>query len=119
MLDLPENLMSAESQPETKETSELSSWRGNKILAPEQSATVSSASSVSQTRTHLISDAASIQTGSAKVVQTFVEVVRILSKKLICLCLDDLQFADEESIDLLCNIMTRKLNVALIVSFGL
>lgn len=116
MLDLPENLMSADSQPTTRAENDPSIWKGNKHL--EQSVSASSASSHKDTRTNLISNSGGIKSGSSKVVQTFIEVVRVLSTKLICLCFDDLQFADEESFDLLSNIMTRKLGIVLIVSSG-
>lgn len=119
MLDLPENLMSAEAHQTAKEAGDQPSWRGNKSLSLEPSESVSSASVYSNTRINLVGDNARDKTGSSKVLQTFVEVLRVLSAKLICLCLDDLQFADEESFDLLSNIMSRKLGIVLIVSFGL
>ena len=54
---------------------------------------------------------------SLKFLNTFVEVLRILTTgKLICLCLDDLQFADEESLELITNIVVSRLQVVLIVS---
>lgn len=118
MLDLPENLMSSEAQ-QTKEASDVPTWRANKNSGLESSESAISANAHSNTRVNLISDSANIKNGSAKVLSIFVEVVRVLSAKLICLCLDDLQFADEESFDLLSNIMSRKLGIVLIVSFGL
>lgn len=55
-------------------------------------------------------------TKSLRFMNIFVEVLRVLSRnKLICLCLDDLQFADEESLDLLSSIITGKLRVVLMV----
>lgn len=119
MLDLPENLMSAEAHQTAKEAADQPSWRGNKNQKLEPTESASTASVYSNTRTNLIGDNARNKSGSSKVLQTFVEVLRILSAKLICLCLDDLQFADEESFDLLSNIMTRKLGIVLIVSSGL
>ena len=119
MLDLPENLMSAEAQQKAKVASDLPTWRSNKGSGLELSESASSASIRSNHRANLISDTASIKNGSAKVLSMFVEVVRVLSTKLICLGLDDLQFADEESLDLLSNIMSQKIGIVLIVSSGL
>ena len=119
MLDLPENLLSAETQQPAMEASDLTPWRGNKSLRPDAGESTSSASVRSNSRANLISDIANMKAGSAKVLSMFVEVVRVLSAKLICLCLDDLQFADEESLDLLANVMSRKIGIVLIVSSGL
>lgn len=54
---------------------------------------------------------------SLKFITIFVEVLRIIStNKLICLCLDDLQFADEESIDLISSVMAKKLGIVLLTT---
>lgn len=119
MLDLPENLMSVEAQQTAKGASNLTPWRGTKSFRPDPSESTSSASVRSNPRANFISDTANTKNGSNKVLSMFVEVVRVLSAKLICLCLDDLQFADEESLDLLANIMSRKIGIVLIVRFGL
>ena len=119
MLDLPENLLSTEAQQRAQEASDLTPSRSNKSLGPDLSESTSSASVHSNFRANLIPDTANIKNGSAKVLSMFVEVVRVLSAKLICVCLDDLQFADEESLDLLANIMSRKIGIVLIVSFSL
>lgn len=56
-------------------------------------------------------------TKSMKIINMFAEVLRVLStSKLICLCLDDLQHADGESLELLGSIITRKLGIVLIIS---
>lgn len=53
---------------------------------------------------------------SLRFMNIFLEVLRVLSRnKLLCLCLDDLQFADEESLELLSNIVSGKLGVVLMV----
>lgn len=119
MLDLPENLMSVEAQQTPKETSDLPSWRVTRNPGVESSASASSASNQSSAENKLTPDNANNKTQSSQVLKTFVEVLRVLSAKLICLCFDDLQFADEESLDLLSNIMSRKLGIVLIVSLCL
>lgn len=58
-----------------------------------------------------------ITTQSPKFMNIFLDVLRILSgTKLICLCFDDLQYGDEESLNLISNIILRKLGIVLIVS---
>ena len=48
---------------------------------------------------------------------TYLDVLRSLaSGKLICLCLDDLQFADEESVELIASIIAGKIRVVLITT---
>ena len=45
----------------------------------------------------------------------FVEVLRVLSNgKLICLCVDDMHAADDESLDLIANIIEKGLNVLIV-----
>ncbi|KAI9801461.1 MAG: hypothetical protein M1833_002693 [Piccolia ochrophora] len=48
----------------------------------------------------------------------FLDVLRLLAQhKFICLCFDDLHFADEESLELLSNIIAAKIKLAVIVSY--
>lgn len=106
MLDLPENLVSPAAQyiPRTV-TATVSSKQGyNKSLRAEivesssiHSGAMSNSLSVGP---HLASDflRAGSNPRSLKFMNIFLEVLRVLSNnKLICLCLDDLHFADEES----------------------
>ncbi|MCJ1313739.1 hypothetical protein MMC25_007419 [Agyrium rufum] len=54
---------------------------------------------------------------SLKFMNTFLEVLRILSAgKLITLCLDDLQYADDESVELITNVINSRLKVVMILS---
>ena len=54
---------------------------------------------------------------SLKIMNMVAEVFRVFSNnKLICLCLDDLQYADGESLELLSSIIARKLEIVLIIS---
>ena len=54
---------------------------------------------------------------SMKFINIFVEILRILSThKLICFCLDNLQYADDESLDLLLKILEMRLGIVLLVS---
>ena len=52
----------------------------------------------------------------SKYLSIFLDVISILAtSKTICLCFDDLQYADEESVDLICDIIRRRLGIVLIV----
>jgi len=54
---------------------------------------------------------------SLRFLNTYLELLRTLaSGKLICLCLDDLQFADEESIELISSIVSGKLRIVLLTT---
>lgn len=56
-------------------------------------------------------------TKSIRLINTYMDVLRtICTGKLICLCLDDLQSADSESIDLLMHIIKAKVPVVLLLS---
>lgn len=56
-------------------------------------------------------------TKSIRLINTYMDVLRtICTGKLICLCLDDLQAAESESIDLLCHIIKAKVPVVLLLS---
>ncbi|KAH0558987.1 hypothetical protein GP486_004400, partial [Trichoglossum hirsutum] len=57
-------------------------------------------------------------TRSLRFMNTFLEVLRLFAQhKFICLCLDDLQFADEESLELISNIVSSRIRLILIVTY--
>ncbi|KAK5084514.1 Chk1 protein kinase [Lithohypha guttulata] len=54
---------------------------------------------------------------SIRLINTYIDVLRLLSStKVVCLCLDDVHAADEESIDLIGNIIRARLPVAILLS---
>ena len=56
-------------------------------------------------------------TKSIRLINTYLDVLRLLSSsKVICLCLDDLQAADDESIELIDNITRARLPIVLLLS---
>lgn len=121
MLDLPENLISLENECITRSggTATSQHW----LKKPRKLEEADSMNGTNRTngnaRTHLTSDflRGTANTRSLKFMNIFLDVLRVLScDKLICLCLDDLQFADEESLDLISNIVARKLGIVLVVS---
>ncbi|KAL8947130.1 MAG: hypothetical protein Q9222_006554 [Ikaeria aurantiellina] len=117
-LDLPEDLISTEGigsgklRPghSTGEAFNTPTGDAASLLSAHSSQAVSSQTGAG----HLRGDTNAY---SSRLLSLFLKVMRILAtSKMICLCFDDLQFADEESIDLLCNIMTRKLGLMIIFS---
>lgn len=121
MLDLPENLIFWEAQYPTRASNVSSQQGANRSLRAQTTESSSLTSGQSSNHgTHLTSDflRGASNTRPLKFMYIFLEVLRVLSSnKLICLCLDDLQYADEESLELVSNIMSRKLGVVLIVSY--
>lgn len=54
---------------------------------------------------------------STKIISMFVEVLRVLSnQKLICLALDGIHLADDESLDLLSNIISKRMGILILAT---
>ena len=122
MLDLPENLISTDVQYTNKLAASSSQQWLNKSMRTDLGDNTSARSTAS----------GNISTGNQKSIDflrgggnppslkfttIFVEVLRILStKKLICLCLDDVQFADEESLDLISHVIVKKLGIVILTT---
>ncbi|PQE31946.1 hypothetical protein CJF32_00001528 [Rutstroemia sp. NJR-2017a WRK4] len=57
-------------------------------------------------------------TRSVRLMNTFLDVLRVFTyHKFICFCLDDLQFADEESLDLITQIIAARMKMVIIVTY--
>jgi serine/threonine protein kinase len=57
-------------------------------------------------------------TKTIRFMNTFLDILRIFSTHhLICLCLDDLQFADDESMELITQVIAARLKMVLIVTY--
>lgn len=57
-------------------------------------------------------------TKSIRLMNTFLDVLRVFAQhKFLCFCLDDLQFADDESLELISQIISSKMKVVLIVTY--
>lgn len=121
MLDLPEQLISmGDLQDASKQDSSPMSQQGlNRSLRAEMHDSSSTHSSMSgNSAGHSTADflRGGSSSKSMRFMNIFLEVLRVLSRnKLLCLCLDDLQFADEESLELLSNIVSGELGVVLMV----
>lgn len=122
MLDLPESLIYAETQHAKRNPAAFSQQGVNKSVQTEiadVSSTHSAQSGSLGTGSHMTSDLlrGGANPRSLKFITVFVEVLRILSaNRLICLCLDDLQFADDESLQLVSSIISKKLGILIMVS---
>lgn len=122
MLDLPENLISTDTQYTKPPNAPTQGF--NKSLKAETTEVSSStrstlSSTTADTGTCAPSDLlrAGANTQSLKFLTIFIEVLRILAtSRLICLCLDDINYADEESLDLISNIISRKLGVVIVTT---
>lgn len=122
MLDLPESLVSVDAQYINKTTAFTSqagmnkSARGEMIeISSARSATSGDLMSGNQLPAEFLRGGANPR--SLNFMTVFVEVMRILStNKLICLCLDDLPFADEESLDLVSTIISKKLGIVILTT---
>lgn len=57
-------------------------------------------------------------TKSMPLVNTFLDVLRVFTEhKFVCFCLEDLQFADAESLDLITQIVFSRMNIVIIVTY--
>ena len=118
MLDLPANLIYAGVEAQQissglKPLSQRTPFRYERRDSASGLSTHSSISTGTQSSTFFRGHVAH----NMKFMTTFLEVFRILSSgKLICLSLDDLQYADDESIELLTNLITGKMRIAIILT---
>lgn len=57
-------------------------------------------------------------TKSLRLMNTFLDVLRVFAQhKFLCFCLDDLQYADDESMELISQLISSKMKVVLIVTY--
>jgi serine/threonine protein kinase len=57
-------------------------------------------------------------TKSMPLMNTFLDVLRIFTEHgFVCFCLEDLQFADDESLDLITQIVSSRMNIVIIVTY--
>ncbi|KAI0972922.1 putative histidine kinase HHK1p [Xylaria arbuscula] len=57
-------------------------------------------------------------TKTIRFMNTFLDILRIFaSHQFICLCLDDLQFADDESMDLITQVIASRLKMVLVITY--
>ena len=124
MLDLPEGLINAD-RPTIASGSLLGSVVAQSGFNRSLQSEVMDGSSAHSTQsggalTSELTRGSIVNSRSMKFITIFVEVLGILSShKLICLCLDNVQFADDESLELLSSILERKLGILILVNMSL
>ena len=123
MLDLPESLISTDGQFSNHRVATAAAQTGfNRSLRAEMIDNASSHSTQSSDHVSGSQMAADFLRGGAnprslKFITVFIEVMRILStNKLIVLCLDDLPFADEESLELIGTLISKKLGIVILAT---
>ncbi|GAP85527.2 putative serine threonine protein kinase [Rosellinia necatrix] len=127
ILGLPEFLFG---QPEQNISSSASSIQSstsgrNSLLPLRRRGSSGSPPSSSQTRSPHASSQSShdyvrrgASTKTIRFMNTFLDILRIFTTHhLICLCLDDLQFADDESMELISQVIAARLKMVLIVTY--
>lgn len=125
ILELPEFLVGAMTGPQRSGHSSQLSHSYNKSLRAEFKRRDSSPSSshgslysmsLGAQSSHDFLRAGS-STKSMRLMNTFLDVLRVFTQhKFICFCLDDLQFADDESLDLITQLVGSRMKMVIIVT---
>lgn len=123
MLGLPEFLIGPKSSPNSS-TGQLSQGY-NKSLRAEFKRRDSSPSSQGSLYNLTLGSQSSqdflragSSTKSVRLMNTFLDVLRVFTQhKFICFCLDDLQFADDESLDMITQIISARMKMVIIVTY--
>jgi serine/threonine protein kinase len=125
VLELPEFLLGAMITSQRSGHSSQLSQGYNKSLRAEFKRRDSSPSSTHGSLYNMALGAQSSQdflragtsTKSMRLMNTFLDVLRVFTQhKFICFCLDDLQFADDESLDLITQIIGSRMKMVIIVT---
>jgi hypothetical protein len=125
VLELPEFLLGPMTGPQKSNHSSQLSHSYNKSLRAEFKRRDSSPSSSHGSLYSMALGAQSSQdflragtsTKSMRLMNTFLDVLRVFTQhKFICFCLDDLQFADDESLDLITQIVNSRMKMVIIVT---
>ncbi|KAI9812357.1 MAG: hypothetical protein M1832_000445 [Thelocarpon impressellum] len=126
MLDIPEHLLGSASSPtKPRPHGPVPQYSRSVNLDLPRGAPSPSSSQASFQSSRTVGTASTADflrggssTKSLRFMNTFLDVLRLLAHhKFICLCLDDLQFADEESLELITNIIAAKIKLVVIVTY--
>ncbi|KAI1298630.1 putative histidine kinase HHK1p [Xylaria venustula] len=132
ILDLPEFLFGPQESNMTKSvalshsSASHSSASGRSALLPlrRRGSSGSSPASSLPRSPHVPSQSSHdyVRTGAStktiRFMNTFLDILRIFaSHQFICLCLDDLQFADDESMDLITQVIAARLKMVLVITY--
>ena len=119
MLDLPESLLWDTRAQMTKYPGRVSQHQASSKSSQSETTVNSGSENGSQNVSVSVSEArASMGAArSIKFISVFVEILRVLSShRVICLCIDNIHHADDESLELLSTIMEKKLGIMILVS---
>jgi predicted ATPase len=125
VLELPEFLLGAMTAPQKGHSNQLSHGYNKSLRAefnrrdssPSSSHAVSLYSMALGTQSSQDFLRAGTSTKSMRLMNTFLDVLRVFTQyKFICFCLDDLQYADDESLDLITQIVGSKMKMIIIVT---
>jgi serine/threonine protein kinase len=121
VLRLPEFLLGFKAPPHTVNHSEETKGVRGDLRRPDSSSASSHSSFYNMTLGSQSSQdflRAGSSTKSMPLMNTFLDVLRIFTEhKFVCFCLEDLQFADDESIDLITQIVSSGMNIVIIVTY--
>jgi serine/threonine protein kinase len=123
MLDIPQDLLGEETLQTPKASPSATAQNPDAPPSYTDPALLNSSSAVYGAASSTQSTAGFLKAGSSakslRSSSTFLNILRLLARyKFICLCFDDLQFADEESLELLSSIIAAKIQLVVIVSSG-
>ncbi|EAQ86661.1 hypothetical protein CHGG_07914 [Chaetomium globosum CBS 148.51] len=125
-LDLPEFLLppppaespvarSSNNQPSRPNFKRRSSSPDTSSVSTPSTLRASSGSAAPSSRDFLRAGAS---TKTNRLMNTFLEVLRVFTQhKFICFCLDDLQYADDESLELISQIISVRLKLMLVITY--
>ena len=122
VLGLPEFLLGSDNAPNRRPSQLQPTY--NKSIRADQTRRDSASSRVSMYSISLATQTsqeflrAGSATKSARLMNTFLDVLRVFAQyKFLCFCLDDLQFADDESLELISQLISSRMKVVLIVTY--
>ena len=117
VLELPEQLISPGGNDESASPRISASHIFNDILTEEEQGRRDNFPSIGQGQTSVeffLSNAAS---RNMQLMETFLDILKTLSQyKLICVCLDDLHYADDETLQFVMNMLNEKISCVLILT---
>ncbi len=108
-------LLGSSSKPQTPKSGLKRRGSSPELSTAPSSLRTSSGSAVQNSRDLL---RAGVSTKSNRLMNTFLDVLRVFTQhKFICFCLDDLQYADDESLELINQIISVRLKLMLIITY--
>ncbi|KAI1388812.1 putative histidine kinase HHK1p [Hypoxylon trugodes] len=126
LLGLPEFLLGSQEQPSLFPPSQSStSVRVSRVSAHRRSSSPVSSPGKPRPQSPRVTSQSSqeflrggVSTKTIRLMNTFLDLLRIFTTHhFVCLCLDDLQFADSESLELITQVISARLKMVLIITY--